>query len=280
MERKKKIIQTVNINNRTPPFIVFTTTMTPRFFKVLNENENHNGFQYSVGLNVLKEEFNNNPNEECVPGGFYYTTLDNIHSFFEYGNHIREVFIPSDARTLEFTSISRNHKFRSDKIVLSEQSWSLKDFLREFHSQLDWESLSTCSILSEDFIRDFQNKLNFRWISRYTRLSEDFIREFKDKVEWNYISSSQTLSEEFMLEFQDRVYWPILSQCQTLSEDLIREFKDRVNWEEISIFQTLSEDFIREFKERVNWYCIYENQELSYDFLWEFIEKFSLVCRG
>ena len=35
------------------------------YFKITNAEENHHGFQYVDGLNILKDEFNNDPNQSC-----------------------------------------------------------------------------------------------------------------------------------------------------------------------------------------------------------------------
>jgi len=225
-----------------------------RFFKVFNENENHNDFQYSVGLNVLIEEFNNDPNDECVPGGFYYTTLEYISSFFLFGNHIREVFIPQDAMTVHVNSMCT--RFRSNMIILSEHMWTLDDFILEFQDHLNWTAISYSHTLSEDFIRQFKDKVKWFYISSNQTLSEDFIREFSDSVEWRSLSMCKKLSEDFIREFSDSVDWVFISRYQKLSEDFIREFSNRVDWINISEYQKLSDDFIREFKDRVDWKMI------------------------
>lgn len=43
------------------------------YFKITTKEENHYGFQYVNGLNILKEPFNDNPNESCCAGGLYFT---------------------------------------------------------------------------------------------------------------------------------------------------------------------------------------------------------------
>ena len=43
------------------------------YFKITNAKENHHGFQYVDGLNVLIEEFNDDPNDSCCAGGLYFT---------------------------------------------------------------------------------------------------------------------------------------------------------------------------------------------------------------
>ena len=43
------------------------------YYKIINKQWNHHGYQYVPGLNVLQEEFNDNPNYSCCAGGFYFT---------------------------------------------------------------------------------------------------------------------------------------------------------------------------------------------------------------
>ena len=52
----------------------YNTTIVPTelYFKITNANENHNGFQYVEGLNILKEEFIGDPKKSCCPGGFIF----------------------------------------------------------------------------------------------------------------------------------------------------------------------------------------------------------------
>ena len=193
------------------------------YYKVTNKDECHNGFQYSTGLNIDVNPFQETGS--CVKGGLYFTTLEHITYFFDYGIYVREVTIPEDAKMVEDPE---GDKWRADKIILGEK-YSIENFIRKFKDKVDWSR-----------------------ISQYKKLSEDFIREFKDKVDWKRISRYQKLSEDFIREFKDQVNWERISLCQTLSEDFIREFKDKVDWDYISCYQKLSEDFIREFKDRLN----------------------------
>ena len=55
------------------------------YFKITNAEENHHGFQYADGLNVLIEEFNDDPNQSCCAGGLYFTDIANIFKFLNYG---------------------------------------------------------------------------------------------------------------------------------------------------------------------------------------------------
>ena len=59
-------------------FIIITTTIIKislirMYYKIINKQWNHNGHQYVPGLNILQEEFNDNPNDRCCKGGFYFT---------------------------------------------------------------------------------------------------------------------------------------------------------------------------------------------------------------
>ena len=42
------------------------------YYKITNAKENHHGFQYRTGLNILQEKFNDSP-EKCGAGGLYFS---------------------------------------------------------------------------------------------------------------------------------------------------------------------------------------------------------------
>ena len=67
---------------------------TGLYFKITNAKENHNGFKYSDGLNILKEKFNDDPNKSCCAGGLYFTNAENIFKFLNYGIYLREITLP------------------------------------------------------------------------------------------------------------------------------------------------------------------------------------------
>ena len=94
--------------------------LNTKYFKILNKDRNHNGFQYKIGLNVLPQgEFARTGS--CVPGGFYYTTIENILEFIDYGIDLFEVTIPEDAQIRKISN-----KWRTDKIILGNH-YSLFD---------------------------------------------------------------------------------------------------------------------------------------------------------
>ena len=60
------------------------------YFKILNKQENHNGFQYQTGINTDTIEFNH---QSCSAGGLYYSNEQHICAFLDYGCWIREIRI-------------------------------------------------------------------------------------------------------------------------------------------------------------------------------------------
>ena len=97
-----------------------------RFVKILNQEENHHGFQYKDGLCQLVQDFC--PSGSCQPGGLYFTTLDSSDEFFSFGNHARVLEIPDKARVWP-----EGNKYKADKLFLCDRV-SL-DMLRDLRSK-------------------------------------------------------------------------------------------------------------------------------------------------
>jgi hypothetical protein len=98
-----------------------------RYFKVTNEKENHNGFQYQDGLNVLIEKFNDDPEMSCCAGGFYFTTKEHIHKFFDFGINLRIITLPKDEADFKMIRDPEGDKWRANKIIFGEK-YSLLDY--------------------------------------------------------------------------------------------------------------------------------------------------------
>jgi len=91
---------------------------TQKYFKLLNKEENHNGFQFKTGLNINPLSFNLHKGKECVSGGIYFSKSQDILKWLniDYKSFwIREVIIPEDTRV-----IKNCNKFKADKIILNE----------------------------------------------------------------------------------------------------------------------------------------------------------------
>ena len=97
-----------------------------KYYKITNKNETHYGFKYQDGLNILKEKFNNDENAYCVPGGFYFTTKEFIHEFYEYGIYLREIELPINDPEFKMVKDPSGNKWRANKIILGNK-YSLLD---------------------------------------------------------------------------------------------------------------------------------------------------------
>lgn len=96
------------------------------YFKITNINECHHDFQYRDGLNVLVEEFNDNPDDSCCAGGFYFTTIEHIHRFYDFGINLRVVTLPTNDPTFKMVMDYEGDKWRANQIILGEK-YSLDD---------------------------------------------------------------------------------------------------------------------------------------------------------
>jgi hypothetical protein len=99
-------------------------------FKITNHTENHHGFQYKTGLNILKERYTN----VGAVSSLSYTTLSEIHRFYDYGCNLREVTIPTASSIVstycdcvDLRLISRNDgTYGTNKMILGAK-YSLFD---------------------------------------------------------------------------------------------------------------------------------------------------------
>ena len=91
------------------------------YYKVTNKDENHHSFQYQDGLNILIQPFNKNVYDSCCKGGFYFTTLDNIHKFLEFGEYIREVSFPTNNPSFKMIQCISGDTYRSNMAILGKK---------------------------------------------------------------------------------------------------------------------------------------------------------------
>lgn len=100
--------------------------MRVKYVKITNKNETHNGFVYRDGLNKLLEPFDDDPFQSCVPGGLYFTNIQNIHKYHKYGIYIRKISLPKNDPDFKIIADLSGDKFRANKIILGER-YSLCD---------------------------------------------------------------------------------------------------------------------------------------------------------
>jgi hypothetical protein len=102
---------------------------TPTFFKFLREDLTHHNFEYKLGENIDFIPFN--PSGECENGGLYFTTLDHIFEFMNFGDQIGVITLYSDSQVY-----TEKNKYKTDKFIL-EKIISVNDFLEKFISPLE-----------------------------------------------------------------------------------------------------------------------------------------------
>lgn len=83
------------------------------YYKVLNDDFIHNDMRYYRGENILNKPFEKSGS--CVPGGLYFTTIEHVHNFFDYGTQIARVYIDPSAEMIQYPD---KNKYRADKITL------------------------------------------------------------------------------------------------------------------------------------------------------------------
>lgn len=86
------------------------------YYKITNEKEIHNGYHYKNGINILDKPFENQGS--CVTGGLYFTTVEHIFDFLDFGCYLRKVSLPFDSNWVMDPS---GNKFRADKIFLGDK---------------------------------------------------------------------------------------------------------------------------------------------------------------
>lgn len=81
------------------------------FIKITNNNQNHKGFQYKIGLNIDTLPFN--PTGTCNKGGLYFIEFKYAIFYRYYGDFISHAMIPNDA----LVYIEQN-KYKTNKLIL------------------------------------------------------------------------------------------------------------------------------------------------------------------
>jgi hypothetical protein len=85
------------------------------YYKMMRNDFIHHGFTYKLGLNVDTIKFN--PTGSCLPGGLYFTDIDNLGTFFEFGNLIAIIKIPNDALVYKEPC---GTKWKADRLIIDK----------------------------------------------------------------------------------------------------------------------------------------------------------------
>ena len=90
-----------------------------KLFKITNEKECHHGFQYQDGLNILTEPFAETGS--CAKGGFYFTDVNNIFKFLDFGIYLREITLPFNDPDFKVVKDLEGDKWRTNKIIFGKR---------------------------------------------------------------------------------------------------------------------------------------------------------------
>ena len=205
------------------------------YYKVTNERENHNGYQYHNGLNILEGEFNDNPKESCVSGRLYFTDYYHLPLFFGYGTWIREVRIPQDATVIEDPE---EDKWGTDMIILGNKYHIHDDFDKWFDpNRYNWQdSYYLAGYCSEQFDKWFDPE-RFNWKNSYylaEYCSEQFDKWFDpERFNWDYSDFLAKYCPEHFNEWFDpkrltsNVYEYLNSYCHKQLIDWLSDKKNK-----------------------------------------------------
>lgn len=91
------------------------------YYKITNKKEYHHNYQYHDGLNILEEQFNDNALESCVGGGFYFTDIEHIFCYLDYGCYVREVGLPTNDPNFMMIADPNGNKWRANRIILGKK---------------------------------------------------------------------------------------------------------------------------------------------------------------
>jgi hypothetical protein len=94
------------------------------YLKVIREDKNHFDMEYKLGLNEDMIPFNDDPEQSCVAGGLYFTTLEHLPEFCDYGILVAEIKILEDSKLIKDSDV----KYRTDKFEILK-FWKMNDFL-------------------------------------------------------------------------------------------------------------------------------------------------------
>jgi hypothetical protein len=98
-----------------------------KYWKITNEEENHNGMQYHDGWNTDINEFSSRP---FCGGGLFFASRD-ILGFLNYGCYVREVTFEETEEVIEVNSYGLQ-KFKAHKIHLGKRrKWGDIEVIKE-----------------------------------------------------------------------------------------------------------------------------------------------------
>ena len=145
-------------------FCTLFPNLSKRLVKLTNATECHHGFQFKTGLNEDTIPFN--PYNECEPGGIYFTDIDNIAKWLNYGTDDMKY-----CRVVTLEPYSRvyieHDKFKADRFILGERieikdlpCWSDNDYCMNAVKK---------NVDSLDYIHDINDDIQLKAVKNHHR---------------------------------------------------------------------------------------------------------------
>lgn len=204
---------------------------TKTYYKVMNKDENHNGFQYHDGLNVLRGPFNDRPWEMYVAGRLYFTDYNYLPTYFHRGIWIREVKIPNNARIIQMDAGC----WGTNKLILGKKYHIYKDFKQWFKKdEFNYELNS--NVLAKDFSKYFniwwdKKRFNYAYHNSFTlaKYCSKYFNKWWDKQKFDYAFGSEALAEccsEYFPIWWDKENFNYMRGSGFLARYCTKYFKD------------------------------------------------------
>jgi len=124
------------------------------FFRWMNREKNHRGFQYKEGLNVDTLKFK--PSGSCKRGGLYFASLSTIEKWRGVGGSLHLIALPS----YEKVYVDGRDKFKVHSFILGPEIDYEKLIYNLVEQEFPFERLSVRFDDKNDIIRDYQFKKN------------------------------------------------------------------------------------------------------------------------
>jgi hypothetical protein len=96
------------------------------YCKILNKHGIHHDYKYVMGLNKLKEQFNDNSNVYYGKGRLYFTTIEHIHKYYKRGIYLVIIKLPIDNPEFKMISDPTGSILGANMLII-EQKYSLFD---------------------------------------------------------------------------------------------------------------------------------------------------------
>ncbi len=99
------------------------------YYKVLNDEMNHHGFQFQLGLNTDTSDFND---EECK-NGLHFCKKEDVMLWLSYGSKLAFITIPETAKVCHFKDKSKADSIVIKKVIMLRDwsEWENKEFCLE-----------------------------------------------------------------------------------------------------------------------------------------------------